>query len=284
MRSLFGVVILGAPALAFAQPGADPSPPPPQGPYQPATGNPPYSAPPPAQPGPYNPNNGTQPYTPPPPNGPAPGQQPYPQPQPYPQQPQPYYPQPQQGPYGQQPYGYQPYQQPYQQPPPPRNLRDGMTFEINLGIGWLQADDEYTSDTSDAGLGFGLGIGGWLGTNMAVTGRLASTSVKVGDDGYGGDITMHGMFLGPSLQYWVDEGLFIRAGLGIAIAGVSSQYSDESDSINGFGLDLGVGYNFSRGTENTFNASLELTPGFYSENGESATLGGISLLVGYQHL
>lgn len=287
MRSLIGVLILGAPALALAQPGQDPAPPPPPGTYQPATGNPPYAAPPPSQPGPYNPNNGTQPYTPPPPAGPPPQ---YPPQQPYPQQPQPY-PPPQpygqpypQGPYGQPPVGYQPYQ-PYQQPaPPPRPLRDGMTFEIGLGIGWLQADDNSTSDTSDAGVAFNLGLGGWFNKNMAVTGRLASTSVTIGDDGYGGDITMHAMFLGPSLQYWVDDGLFIRAGAGLAIAGVSSTYADGSDSISGFGLDLGIGYNFTRGSENTFNASLELTPGFYNENGESMTLGGLSINVGYQHL
>lgn len=58
----------------------------------------------------------------------------------------------------------------------------------------------------------------------------------------------------------------------------------DSDSISGLGLDLRAGYTFTKGSENTFNVSMELNPGFYSENGQSATSIGIALLLGYQHL
>ena len=286
MRTLIGLVVLAVPALSFAQsappPGSQPAPPPPppagsQQPYQPATGNPPYNAPPPASPnnGPYDPNAGTGPYAPPPPQGPPP-QGPPPQ-GPY-GQPQGPYGQP--GPYGQQPYGqpYQPYgPQPYQ--PPPRPLRGGLTFEANLGVGWIKISDDYNSDTSDAGLGgICLGIGGWVGKNIAITARLAGVNFEENDTRYSA------IFLGPSLQYWIDDHIWLGGGAGIGVFAASSSYGGEDNSISGFGLDLRAGYTFNAGSENTINASVEINPSFFNEDGQSGTATGIALLVGYQHL
>lgn len=277
MRTLLGLVVLGAPALALAQsappgpPGSEP-PPPPQ-PYEPATGNPPYTNPPPPatspSPGPYGPGAGTQPYTPPPPNGPPPGQPPHGGP----------YGPPPPPPYGQ-PYG-QPYQQPYGQPytPPPRPLRGGLTFEANLGVGWIRLAADNDSDTSDAGVGgLCLGIGGWVGKNTAITARLAGVNYTEND------IRFSAIFLGPSVQHWIDKAFWVGGGIGLGIFGASSTYSDESDAIGGVGLDLRVGYSFNTQSENTFNVSFEVNPSFLEENGERATATGIALLVGYQHL
>lgn len=282
MRTLLGLVVLGAPALALAQsapPGPPGSEPPPPQPYEPATGNPPYTnAPPPAttpNPGPYGPGAGTQPYTPPPPNGPPPGQQPYGGPYGQPPPPQPYG---QPGPYGQPP---PPYQQPYGQPytPPPRPLRGGLTFEANLGVGWIRLAADNDSDTSDAGVGgLCLGIGGWVGKNTAITARLAG--VNYTED----DVRFSAIFLGPSVQHWIDKAFWVGGGIGLGIFGASSTYNNDSDAIGGVGLDLRVGYSFNTQSENTFNVSFEVNPSFLEENGVRATATGIALLVGYQHL
>src|SRR5688500_517389 len=84
-----------------------------------------------------------------------------------PVQPQPPPPPPPQGGYSQQPqYAPQPM---YQQPPSQASLRNGMTFEANLGIGWIQASDGGSSDTSDVGVaGLSLGVGGWASPQLAI--------------------------------------------------------------------------------------------------------------------
>jgi hypothetical protein len=149
-----------------------------------------------------------------------------------------------------------------------------MTFEANLGLGWITGD----SDTSDLGLGgLSLGLGGWVSPKLAITGRIAG--VTLSDNG----ARLSNVFFGPSLQYWIDDHFWLGGGLGVGILALSLDNGD-GDSITGLGLDLRIGYTFTVGSENTINASFELNPGHFSENGNSETLTGIGILLGYQHL
>lgn len=183
--------------------------------------------------------------------------------------------QPQPPPPGQ-PY-YQPVQPVYAQPPQPVSLHDGMTFELNLGLGWVRASANDTSDTSNLGIGgLSLGVGGWVSPKLAITGRIAG--VTLSENG----ARLSDIFFGPSAQYWIDDHFWLGGGAGLGILAVSNNAN--SDSITGVGLDLRIGYTFSAGSENTINASFELNPGFFSENGSSATFTGIGILLGYQHL
>jgi len=99
------------------------------------------------------------------------------------------------------------------------------------------------------------------------------------------DGTIVDVFAGPSLQYWLDPHVWIGGGLGLAaIADVGGSCDETADcSIRGFGFDLRSGYSFGD-SAHTFNASVELTPGIYSENGSTATATGFALLLGYQYL
>jgi hypothetical protein len=163
-------------------------------------------------------------------------------------------------------------------PPPPQSLRNGMTFEANLGLGWIRASANDDSDTSDLGLGgLSLGLGGWVSPKVAITARIAG--VTYSDDG--GRVT--DAFFGPSLQYWVDDHFWFGGGVGLGVLAVSVDNVGD-DSTTGIGFDLRAGYTFTAGSENTFNASFELNPGHFSENGSSATFTGIGILLGYQHL
>src|SRR5690349_15771491 len=103
--------------------------------------------------------------------------------------------------------GYGP--QPVYTPPPANSLHNGMTVELNLGVGWAQTSDENGDNavTSDAVLGgLDIGVGGWLNSRMAITGRLAGVS-----DSQNG-FTAAAIFLGPSLQYWVNDNLWVGGG------------------------------------------------------------------------
>jgi len=238
------------PAVALAQPG----PPPPTAPAPlPAPAPAPRPEPdlaPPAEPT----------------TAPAPVPQPQAQPQPQPPPPPPG-----------QPY-YQPVQPVYAQPPAPVSLHNGMTVELNLGLGWIRISDDSNSNTSDLGVG-GLsgGVGGWVNPHVAITGRLGGVTVGVP----GGRVS--NIFLGPAVQYWVDDHFWLGGGLGLGIYALSPD-SGSDRSLTGIGVDLRVGYTFNEGTEHTFNASLEINPGHFSDNGASGTATGIGILLGYQHL
>ena len=161
-----------------------------------------------------------------------------------------------------------------------------MTFEANLGLGWQHLSYAGESDTSNLGIGgLCLGVGGWMNERLALTARLAG--VTVSPESVDGNYRVNAFFLGGALQYWIDNHFWVGGGAGLAIASVSGY--GEGDSRGGFGLDARVGYTFSQGTENTFNVSFELTPGFYMNDDENSgesgpSLTGIAILLGYQHL
>lgn len=156
-----------------------------------------------------------------------------------------------------------------------------MTFEANLGLGWIRGEFDGRSATSDLALGgLSLGLGGWVSPKVAITGRIAG--VTYSEDG----TNYSDVFFGPSLQYWVDDHFWLGGGVGLGILAVSGDGADPSADNNetGLGFDLRVGYTFTTGSENTINASFELNPGHFSEGGQSYTFTGIGILLGYQHL
>jgi hypothetical protein len=162
--------------------------------------------------------------------------------------------------------------------PSPASLRNGMTFEANIGFGWMRLSNDGYSDTSDLSLGgLNLGVGGWVNPHLAIGGRIAG--VTRSDDGVRGTNAV----LVGGVQYWVDDHFWFGGGIGLGVFAVSGD-NINGDSVSGVGLDARVGYSFATTSENTFNVSFELTPTFVSENDDSASITGIALLLGYQHL
>jgi hypothetical protein len=165
-------------------------------------------------------------------------------------------------------------------------LRRGMTVELNIGAGFIWARNEgESSDTEGALAGLDLGVGGWLNPNMALTARIAGATYSP-EDG----VRFTQGFFGPSLQYWSDDHLWFGGGIGLAFAAVNFEGADEQpDPETGLGFDLRAGYTFTTGSENTFNVSLEYTPGFFTfDNGiggeQSIQINSFGILFGYQHL
>jgi hypothetical protein len=203
-----------------------------------------------------------QPYDPPP----SPPPSGYPPPPPQPQPPPPGYGQPP-------PPGYGPgYVQ-------PRPMRSGLTFEANIGLGFIWARNEgRDSDTEGALAGLNLGLGGWLNDRMAVTGRIAGATFSPSDG-----VRFTQGFAGPSLQYWTDDHVWVGAGVGLGFARITVD-GFGSDSETGFALDLRAGYTFSQNTESTWNVSIEYTPAFFEVDGRSLQINSFGILFGYQHL
>jgi hypothetical protein len=193
---------------------------------------------------------------------------------------------------GNQPLGYAPgYGPDYTSFGPPPGLaqyRHGVTFEANLGlaVSWLTADGS-TSDSKGGGT-LGLGLGGWITNRMALSARFVESGFSADGDGASSDDSVYGGFFGPSLQLWLDDHVFLGGGLGWSFLGAKVNGTN-TDTETGFGLDLRLGYNFTSRSPNTFNVSLELTPGFYNVdlgNGQSQDFrfNVFTVLVGYQHL
>lgn len=190
------------------------------------------------------------------------------------------------------PPGYQP--APAYQPPPPgpyaprpaASFRNGLTGELNLGLGfiWARNGDGQESDTEVALAGLSAGIGGWINPQMALTLRVAGATYST-DFGTSTARFTTGV-IGPSLQYWLDDRLWIGGGAGLGFAAITIDDANEQpDPETGFGLDLRAGYTFSTGSANTFNVSVEYNPTFFDvEGGSSIQINSFGILFGYQHL
>lgn len=180
------------------------------------------------------------------------------------------------------PPGYAPT---YAAPADPVMLRNGLTFEANLGIGWVWATSD--GDESDKELALGglnLGVGGWINPNLAVTIRAAG--VTYSDSEGDTDFRFTTGFFGPSAQYWTGPNFWLGGGLGLGFvqATIDGPGGSDSDSETGVALDLRAGYTFSNTSENTWNVSFELTPSFLELGGQDITFWGMGILLGYQHL
>jgi hypothetical protein len=187
--------------------------------------------------------------------------------------------------------------QPMQPPPPPPPVyvvtdgfrhHHGFTFEANLGIGFVRASGGGTSSNSDASLaGLDIGLGGWLTRQLAVTIRIAGVDVSNSGDTDAG--TLVNAFIGPAAQYWIDPHFWVGGGVGLATlrlvgnSDCNNSPSTDACGVNGWGFDLRAGYSFGD-SAHTFNVSGEITPSFYSQEGESVTATSFALLVGYQYL
>lgn len=143
------------------------------------------------------------------------------------------------------------------------------TFEANLGLGVMRVAISNDSD-SENGLGFGLGGGVFATPRFALTARLAGVSISEGE------VTFMTGFLGPSVQYLVDDHFWIGGGIGIGFVRISD--SDEAVREDDLGFDLRAGYTINPGEKHTFNASVELT---WVEV-EDASFTGVAVLAGYQ--
>jgi hypothetical protein len=157
--------------------------------------------------------------------------------------------------------------------------RSGMTFELSLGFGITQVSpDEGEGDSFNGLSGLNLGVGGWISPNTAITVRIAGTSFTQDFSELGGpEVQFIAGMLGVTAQQMVSDTAWVGGGLGI---GILTDDQDETEGESGLALDLRAGYNFYQSAKNAFNASIEITPGFF----DGGRVTGIGLQVGWQAL
>ncbi len=178
------------------------------------------------------------------------------------------------------------YAQPIPSSPPPDRfaLHHGVTFEANLGLGWVNVGEAGMSSNTDGAPAAAIGVGEWLSPHLALTFRISGVEFRSSGS------SAVSAFIGPSLQYWIDPHFWIGGGAGLATVPMlgCSHNDDASDACGqaGLGLDLRAGYSFGD-TANTFSVSAELTPAFYTNETPygslSITAAGVVLLFGYQY-
>jgi len=162
--------------------------------------------------------------------------------------------------------------------PPAPARHDGLTLEAGTGIGWIHVADRSDSVTSPGGVaGLSIGIGGWLNEKIALTARIAGSSVPSSQG------LVVAAFLGPSVQLWVGESTWLGLGLGLATFAVGDA------SLDGYAGDLRLGHVIYANGKHTLNASFEVTPGHVSEKLQyggtfSLDVASIGLLFGWQYL
>jgi len=152
---------------------------------------------------------------------------------------------------------------------------DPVTFEASLGVGEQLGISAPT---------VAVGFGGWIAPHTALTLRAAALSLgpqptdpakPVEIDAYRRTFA----FIGPSVQYWLDDHLWLGAGIGYATMMTSGR------DLEGYGAELRAGYAFG-----AFDLALEVTPSHFPSGGGidatgmelGTTTTGVALLAGYQ--
>ena len=207
----------------------------------------------------------------------------------------------------------QPLPPPVQPLPPPAeptvtSERTGLTFELGVGTGF----QHLSSWNTDLSYAFALGIGAWIiPGRVAVTVRAVVVGMSPDNLTYKAAAPnlvlaeeLFSAYVGPSVQYWLDDHVWIAGGLGFATVrtnGVDSvldlkspcYYSTNATcDVNGVAADLRAGYSIGP-SAHQLNVSVELIPGTYGtdpgqaihgEVGHSGSALSVALLAGYQFL
>ena len=128
--------------------------------------------------------------------------------------------------------------------------RGGFTFLVSLGAG-IQSDAAL--EETKAGIaGINFGVGGFIKPNMAILGRLSGTSASYDTDF--GEISQTSGVFGPSLQYWMNDKVYVEGGVGVGF------WNIEDGNDQGLGVLLGAGYTvWNRGKHN-LQVAVEYAP------------------------
>jgi Outer membrane protein beta-barrel domain len=130
--------------------------------------------------------------------------------------------------------------------------RGGFTLLVNLGVG-IQNDTGI--EESAVGLaGLNLGVGWFIKPNVAILGRFSGTNASYETDF--GDFRQVSGVLGPTLQYWASDKVYLEGGAGLG------RWSADDESDSGFGLILGAGFTLWNRGKHNLQVGVEYAPVF----------------------
>ena len=167
---------------------------------------------------------------------------------------------------------------------------EGLMLRGTLGIGGVTADDDLNDITLSGGAAmFSLDIGGALTHNLALHGRLASTtmfepSISSGGEDFGDldDTSLTFSTLGLGITYYFPSNLYLTGVLGLSRATFELD-GDEYYALDGVGIMGDVGYEWATGGDWGIGVAARIEA--HRVNGDDETLStaafGILLSVTY---
>jgi hypothetical protein len=176
-----------------------------------------------------------------------------------------------------------PYYPPPPPPPPPHGVyRSGLIFGVSGGVGAIHVD----------GCGDACGVAGLLEAHI---GGMISPRAAVMLEIWGADHpwsaggssfeTINTFFTG-AVQYWVNDIVWIKGGLGLAE--IREDFNDgyaydsyTSNSSTGFALFGAAGVEVMQSYNFALDIQLRIGNGFYSDSGGSFSAQNYALMVGF---
>ena len=167
--------------------------------------------------------------------------------------------------------------QPLPQYVPP--ARDGLTFELNAGVGMTVQNDRVSNGVGQASLGgLDLAIGGFVTHDLAIMLRVSGAQYGLRSSQTA--TKLHG-FLGPTAQLWMNR-FFVGGGVGIGVLGSIDDGDGrvQTPSRAGLGVDLRVGVALSQSLHTAWTLSVEGNATSADDNAKAAT---VCALLGFQY-
>lgn len=141
--------------------------------------------------------------------------------------------------------------------------RQGLTVEVNAGVGRLRTSPYGDSYEEGNGGALAAGVGFWFSDRLAIMGR-ANIIRYSSEGGYGytyEPAEVQKIFAGVSGQYWISDSLWGSAGLGFGhVRATSEQRLGFPLNAIGIGLDLRIGANLISWTKSALNLSIAISP------------------------
>lgn len=157
---------------------------------------------------------------------------------------------------------------------PAEPIGRGVTVEVNIGASVLRAAPNHRENVDEHAMLIGLGIGGWISSQAALTMRLVGVSY-VGDG-----MEVASGFAGGAFQLWPCKRFWFGGGLGVGVATTNFSQSFEEETEAGLAVDGRAGVVPYINGKHTVNLSFEVTS-LFLERGSVTSLG---VMLGYQAL
>jgi hypothetical protein len=176
-----------------------------------------------------------------------------------------------------------PYYPPPPPPPPPHGVyRAGLVFGFSAGVGSIHYND--CGDACGvAGLLEGH-IGGMINPRTALMLEIWGADHPFSSGGNSFE-TINSFFTG-AVQYWVNDIVWIKGGLGVAelrqtVNDTYDNYGYTSADITGFALFGAAGVEVMQSYNFALDIQLRIGNGFYSQDGDSFSAQNYALMVGF---
>jgi hypothetical protein len=180
-----------------------------------------------------------------------------------------------------------PYYPPPPPPPPPHGVyRGGLVYGFSGGVGAIHINNCLPDVCGVAGLLEGH-IGGMINPRTALLLEIWGADHPWSSGGSSFE-TINSFFTG-AVQYWVNDIIWIKGGLGVAelrqtLSGYNYYYNygyATTADITGFGLFGAAGVEVLQSYNFALDIQLRLANGFYSQGGDSFSAQNFALMVGF---